>query len=406
MKKAIVLGGTFPHRHLIKKLKERGYYVLLVDYYENPIAGDVADRHIRISTLDKEGVLAVAREENVDLVITTCVDQANVTACYVAEKLGLPHPYPYETSLSVTNKEDMKRIMIENDIPTARHYTITSESEFDDVRLRYPLIIKPADSNSSKGVRKIEHGDENRLSHVRKALQLSRNGAAIVEEFKEGTEVGVDCMIINGKAHIIMTRERRKIDVNNDGIQQIYGSFWPADVTPVQLENLRLIAQRIASAFRIDNCPLMMQTIVNGAEINVIEFGARIGGGENYRIIMELTGYDMIDESINSFLGKRISGEYANPKDYLADNYIYMTSGSFGKMTIGKATMNDILYFNVYRHSGSEVGPDISSNNRVGAFVVKGATHDELLKRIAHVVEEMEVFDTSGQPSMRKDIYI
>ena len=46
-KTAIVLGGTSPHAELIKKLKHRGYYIILVDYLENPLAAKVADEHIR-----------------------------------------------------------------------------------------------------------------------------------------------------------------------------------------------------------------------------------------------------------------------------------------------------------------------------------------------------------------------
>lgn len=405
MKKAIVLGGTFPHRHLIKRLKKRGYYTILVDYYECPIAKEVADRHIQSSTLDKEAVLKIAREEKVDLVITTCVDQANVTACYVSEKLNLPHPYSYETSLNVTDKEAMKRIMLNNGIPTSRHYIISTIEEFGDSRLNYPIIVKPVDSNSSKGVRKIDSADERKISYISQALSVSRNGKAIVEEFRSGKEIGVDCMIKNHKAYIIMTRERRKILSKNDGIQQIYGSFWPADITPVQLENLRIIAERIAEVFNIDNCPLMMQTIVDGAEINVIEFGARIGGGENYHIIEELTGYDIIDASISSFLGEEINIDYHNAKEYIADNYIYMNKGLFGKMWIDEKVYDKILYSNVYRKKGAEVGSEISSNNRVGAFVVKSPTTEELISRIEEVVDNMEVYDINGNPVMRKDLY-
>lgn len=405
MKKAIVLGGTFPHRHLIERLKERGYHTILVDYYENPIAKDVADEHIQASTLDKEAVLQIAKDNNVDLVITTCVDQANVTACYVAEKLGLPRPYSYKASLNVTDKEAMKRIMSEHGIPTARHYKINSLEQFDNALLTYPLIVKPADSNSSKGVRKIEKFDDQAVDYISKALQISRNGAAIVEEFKTGREIGVDCMIIDHKAHVIMTRERRKIQSNSDGIQQIVGSYWPADITPVQLENLRLIAEKIAEAFEIDNTPLMMQTIVNGSDINVIEFGARIGGGENYRIIQELTGYDIINESINSFLGQEIGLDYHAAHEYLFDNYIYMDAGRFGKMEINTSAKDDILYSNIYRKRGAEVGCDISSNNRVGVFVVKASDTDTLQGKADHIIANMEVYGIGGEPKMRKDIY-
>ena len=34
-KNALVLGGTVPHISLIKKLKERGYHTILVDYLNN-----------------------------------------------------------------------------------------------------------------------------------------------------------------------------------------------------------------------------------------------------------------------------------------------------------------------------------------------------------------------------------
>ena len=60
--KAIVLGGTNPHIELIENLKRRGYYTVLVDYYENPPAKHAADQHIQESTLDLEKVLQIAKD--------------------------------------------------------------------------------------------------------------------------------------------------------------------------------------------------------------------------------------------------------------------------------------------------------------------------------------------------------
>ena len=47
MKKAIVLGGTEDHIKLIELLKNRGYFVILIDYYKNPPAKKAADLHIQ-----------------------------------------------------------------------------------------------------------------------------------------------------------------------------------------------------------------------------------------------------------------------------------------------------------------------------------------------------------------------
>ena len=55
--RAIVLGGTDDHIKLIELLKSKDYFVILVDYYENPPAKNAADKHIQESTLDKEAVV-------------------------------------------------------------------------------------------------------------------------------------------------------------------------------------------------------------------------------------------------------------------------------------------------------------------------------------------------------------
>ena len=44
----------------------------------------------------------------------------------------------------------------------------------------------------------------------------------------------------------------------------------------------------------MDNTPLMIQAIINDSGINIIEFGARIGGGESFRIIKLSTGFDIL----------------------------------------------------------------------------------------------------------------
>ena len=87
--RAIILGGVAPHIELIKNLKKRGYETILLDYYENPPAREYADRFYRISTLDYEAVKEAAEKEKADLIITICVDHANVIMCRAAEELGL-----------------------------------------------------------------------------------------------------------------------------------------------------------------------------------------------------------------------------------------------------------------------------------------------------------------------------
>lgn len=403
---AVVLGGTFPHRELLRNLRGRGYYTILVDYYEMPPAKDQADEHIRESTLDRLAVLEIAKRHNARLVITTCVDQANVTACYVAEKLGLTRPYSYDIALTVTNKILMKSRMLEHGIPTSRYVRTKEPDDCDKHDLTYPLVIKPADSNSSRGVSRSDHPEDTRR-FVQSALQLSRSREALIEEFKTGREISFDSFVENGTVHILIARERRKIVAGMADIQQIYGSFWPAELPQSTLTKLKEIAENIARVFRLDNTPLMVQAIVDGSDVNIIEFAPRIGGGENYRIIRMATGYDVVDAAVDSFLGVSPALKYDVPTRFFADNYLYVKPGVFGN--IGGA--DDLLekgvieYLATYKARGASIGNEISSNNRVGAFTVSSRNIKGLQARLRDAINHVEVFDLDGKPIMRRDIY-
>lgn len=61
---AIVLGGTRPHIALIENLKARGFYTVLVDYYDNPPARAMADRNARESHLDGDVIFINAEGPN------------------------------------------------------------------------------------------------------------------------------------------------------------------------------------------------------------------------------------------------------------------------------------------------------------------------------------------------------
>ncbi|WP_297095259.1 ATP-grasp domain-containing protein [uncultured Draconibacterium sp.] len=403
---AIVLGGTFPHKLLITKLKQRGYFVILVDYLPNPSAKNDADIHLQESTLDKEKVLSIAIEYNVKLVISVCVDQANVTACYVAEKLGLPHPYTYEVSKTVTDKKAMKDIMVKNNIPTSK-YNVVDKVDIENLDLSYPLIVKPVDSNSSKGVRRANN-DQELEKYLRSALEISRDGRAIIEEYKIGREIGFDCLIQSGEVIYLMSRERRKMILNEKNpIQQIQGSFWPANLTDDIIEKFMIIAKQISDSFGLAHTTLMIQAIVNGNDISVIEFGARIGGGENYKIVELLTGYDIIEAGINSFFHRQMETNYVQPTEYISDTYIYVQPKVLGEI-IGfeKAKEQNLIeYSNIYKVKGTQIGRDLSSNNRVGAFIVKASSTEKCVNNINQVLDIIEVYDEKGNPIMYKDIY-
>ena len=307
-KVALVLGGTVPHIELIKQLQSRGYYTILVDYLDDSPARPYANEHIQESTLDQEAVLKIAKEQNAALVISSAIDQANITCCYVAEKLGLPHPYSYETALNVTHKDRMKRIMVENGIPKTSFIHSCSAVDVAKSGLELPLVVKPTNCNGSRGVRRIDDFDQLEPA-ISAAVETSRTGDCLVEEYASGTEVNYYCYIQDYTSYYIGSCYKASYtDGVTGGVIQYSVTIYPARISENAFKTLAEAANRIARAFNLRNTPLFIQAKVNGDEVNVLEFAPRLGGGLSYRNLQRITGLDLITLSLKSFLGEHVAG--------------------------------------------------------------------------------------------------
>ncbi len=404
---AIVLGGTNAHIALINNLKIRGYSVILIDYLENPPAKIFADEHLRESTLDREKVLELATNIKASLVISTSIDQANNIACYVAEKLSLPRPYSYETALNVTDKLLMKKIMIENGIPTSKFISIEDFSEFDDSILMFPLVVKPSDSTGSKGVRKANSNTEVKC-FFDKALKISRNEKVIIEEYVNGKEIQIDCFISQNQAKIIMIRQKNPIRVNGNFTMQTMGSSIPTEVSEVGLNKIQQISNHIASVFNLYNTPLFIQAIIDKNDnIIVVEFAPRVGGGLSYRLIELYTGFNFLNASIDSYLNITPTIEIKKNNFILESVIIYSKAGIYDRITGHQKLLEDkvIEEFFFFVSKGMQISSDMSTKSRVGAFIIKADSKEELNKKIITAINALQVFDVNGTPIMRKDIY-
>ena len=403
---AVVLGGTIPHVHLIELLKERGYYTILLDYTPNPPAKEYADEHMLVSTLDNKAVLNVARERKANLVISTNVDQANVTCCYVSEKMGLYSPYSYETALNVTDKQRMKKIMWDNNIPTSRYIQVGSLKEVENLDLTFPVMVKPADSNSANGVKRA-YTQEELEKDLPDALRYSRNGKAIVEEFVTGKEISAYGVVLNGEAKLLMHQERISVYDGEDKVIKCYASLAPSRVSDAAANMAEHILTMIAKAFYLDNTPLFFQGIVNGEDISVIEFAPRVGGGISFQTINDATGYDIIAAALDSYLNIPISIDSWHPMNgKYAVNQIYGTNGVYDITTGGDDILKDgtVKVLSFYKHKGDVIDSSRASSSRIGVMVVCDSTEKGLRNKITKAFSKLDSFDDKGNSIIRKDL--
>ena len=398
---AIVLGGTSPHVLLVNKLHERGYYVILVDYLSNPPAKKVADEHIQASTLDKEQVLAIAEKRHAALVISTCIDQANSVCCYVAEKLDLPRPYSYETSLYVTNKGLMKSRMKEFDVPSSSFILTKNAEEVDWDQVSFPCVVKPVDCNSSKGVHRADSVDE-AIPYVKEAIKLSQTGEAIIEGFCSGDEIQVDCVALEGDADVVMTRSKVKVEGGNETVLNSFGSIVPAQVNESVIPLLKQIAVNIAKGFGLRNTPFFYQAIVADDQVSVLEFAPRVGGGLSYYMIKNFVGFDAVEAAVDSFLGEPVPTDYHAPVKVYRTCLLYSKPCTFDHIEgLDKLKEEGAIKESfITKSKGDVIDGDMRSSNRVGSFVVEAESIEELNEKVNRCVNDLKVIDNNGANQM------
>ena len=402
--KALVLAGGLAQIELVKQLKERGITTVLADGNPNALARPFADSFYQIALFDPEAVKEVALKENVDFITTCCADQVLLIVAQVSEMLGLPCYISHQTAVDVSDKKYMKRIFWEHEIPTSRYYEMT-ELDWEKVaQLRYPLVVKPTDAYSSRGVRKASDAASLK-EYFEEAKQISRTGTAIVEEFCEGEEISVDVYVEEGKAHILCVSNSEKI--KDDDRFVIFRGRYPANTSSEILAQIQTVAQQIADAFELKNAPMLIQMINMGTSVSVLEFCARTGGNMKYLLIKRACGFDVIKAVIDLTLGLKPHVELSAPENkYIVNDFIYCNPGVFDHLEGFDALLEQgiISDYRLLRPKGFKVSGVKSSSDRVAGFTVQADTLEEFNRKHRIAVEKMQVMDADGNDIIRRDL--
>jgi phosphoribosylamine-glycine ligase len=326
----------------------------------------------------------------------------------VAEKLNLPHPYSYKTSLDVTNKGLMKTIMMDNGLPTSPFVMVSSPDKVAWNAVHFPSVVKPVDCNSSKGVKRVDNREEAEAA-LANAILLSRTHEAILEGFNVGPEIQVDCLATSSGVKVMMTRQKQKIVQDGTGmVLQSFGSVFPAPLNSVQQIEVQSIAERIASAFGLRNTPFFYQAIITDEGINVLEFAPRVGGGLSYSILKDFGSYDAVEFAIDSYLGKELEAVPQIPSDkFLSSVLVYVHRGVFDHLEGFEDLISTgvIARGFIMKAKGDYIDEDLRSSNRVAAFVVSDTDYPSLQSKVRRAFYSIEAFNVDGEPMINRSIY-
>lgn len=407
MKKALVLPGGLPQIALLEELKKRGIFTILGDGSEQPLARPYADTFYQIPIFDIEAVKEVAVREEVDYILTVCADQVLKVVAEVAADLGLPWYLDPETAEMVSDKRIMKKVFRAHDIPTSEYILINRDDTLEDMdisHLKPPLVLKPVDSYSSKGVRKVQDRPSLEAAFS-EAIEVGRAEQVILEEFCEGEEISIDAFIVDGKAHILCISNSKKM--RDEGRFVIVQGRYPAQISHKVRQLIQETVQNITEAFHLENGPLLVQMISDGTSVSVLEFSARTGGAMKWLLIRQVSGFDVVRAVVDLTLGKPVDVSVKLPSaPYIVTNFIYCYPGTFDRLEGVETLLEEGVVETVcpLKTPGRRMRQARSSSDRVAGVLIEAQNPAEMNEKMDRINETLKVLDADGNDIMRHDL--
>lgn len=395
--KLLVIGGGIGQRPIIEKAKKRGVHTSVVTLPGKESVVDLVDDVFYCDIYKRDEIVEWARINNITAVVSDQNDLVIPTVAYVAEKLGLPGN-KFEQVSAYCNKNVYRENCDKLGVPTTKHTAVNSANcDFRDFHCPFPWIVKPADSQSSVGVKKVNSKGELKEA-LEKALNYSKTHSAIVEEFFTGKEIVCEGFIENGKYYLLSFGDRKYFNLENLFIpsQTIFPSIIKQDLLDRIVGYEQRMARYINPSFAIVHSEYLVDE--EKEEIRVIESALRGGGVYiSSHLIPLATGIDINDVLLSKALGKEVDVEsiFAQKQNgssayvcfYLPQGKVLKTNGvdELKSLPFVKGVYLDDVA------AGSQTEPMRHKGMRKGPILVKGKDRSEVNSHIETIRKTLNI---------------
>lgn len=394
MKKIMLLGGNYFQMTATKAAKELGHYVISVDYLPDNPAHKLADEYHNVSTVDKEAVLKLAQELNIDGIVSYASDVSAPTAAYVAEQMGLP-TNPYKSVMILTHKDLFRPFIIRHGFnsPKSRGFAECAEALEFFRSLGKPAMVKPSDSNGSKGATRVDNEADFEAAFS-KAMSFSRQKIVIVEEFliRDGHQIAGDGFIVNGELVFagFMSEHFDKLCNPLVPIGESYPSYLSDELKAKAKAEIDRLMKLLDMKFGAINMDFIIDS---KGDVYIIEIGPRNGGNLITDVIREASGVDLAKCTIQAALGLDLDEDFNKPITKYVSSYVVhsLKDGIYDGTEISDSIKDDIILFKDLTEIGSPVEKFDNAALGTGAMLIKYDSADEMVRRMDNMEEYIRV---------------
>lgn len=383
-KKIMLLGGIYYLKPVIDIAHELECYVITVDYLPDNVAHKYSDEYLNVSIVDKEAVLKVAQEKQIDGILSFAVDPGVVTAAYVAEKMGLPFTCSYDAACVLQDKSLFRDFLNSNGFNSPWAYSFANIAELQKNKdlIKYPAIIKPVDSAGSKGVQRVDDAKQLKAA-FETAVGYSQSHKVIIEEFlqKQGCSYGAEIFVENGKL-VFSSYYDQFFEESASNPYVPYAEGWPSSIPPKAQEEMNETIQRICDILHIGTGIFNIecrQTVDN--KLYLMEMSPRAGGNRLAEMIKCATGSDIITPEVQKALGIPPTTILSPKANIVYAIYVIHTqqNGIFEGIDIRSDVKNsNVLSETIYINKGDNISTFGGANNAIGTLFMSFRNYEEM----------------------------
>jgi carbamoyl-phosphate synthase large subunit len=386
-----VLGGGAWQVPTVRLARALGHRVLVTDVYANRPAYALAHHHEVIDICDRRRTLEAAERYRIDGIVCDTTDVGVPTAAYVAERLGLPG-IGLEVAERFTNKFQMRSLTRQAGLPCPAFRLAASPAEARRAAadLGFPLVVKPVDNQSSRGVTRVDGPDSLEQAFLA-AREFTRSQSVLLEQFLPGTEVTVEGFCWEGKLHTLGISDKEHFPHRPTVASRL---TYPARFAETILARIRETNEQVVRALGLRNGLCHAEYMVDGDRVTLVEIAAR-GGGSRIasHIAPYLSGINAPAAFIQFALGEPARIAPVNGRRAANLEFFSFPSGRVKAIEGAEeaARLPGVQEVLLEFRPGDVLRPPEDDRSRPGLVVVFGTTREEVLCTTARVKEIVRV---------------
>ncbi len=293
MAKVLLADTNFSSGPIYRELVSMGHNVYVVGNNPDDCLAKVSPNYRKLDYSDLDALKTLIDQEGFEFLVPGCTDRSYLS-CVAVGKGRFPGLDHADACDAIFNKGQFRQLTERLGLPAPKRLA------HDRVPPRGPVIVKPVDAFSGKGVTVLR--EINALAFdqaIAVARDASPSGEYLVEEFMEGQLLSHSAFVRGGR--VVQDFLVKEDSSANPFV--VDTSCVVMDIALGMLARLRTCAEDMMTELGLVDGLLHTQFIANGEDFRLIETTRRCPGDLYSQLIELTTGYPYARSYVSPFLG-------------------------------------------------------------------------------------------------------